>query len=148
MDAKTEIERIVGHPIQHFSCPGGRYDERTLRMAKESGFATVANSQFHANSSRTSPYELGRVAMLRGPAPRSVPRNMPGPRIVEKRLQHQARSAYNAFSGTAPMIVCARSCLESLTSKLLWFFEPLQHLYFTYRQTPRPAPVFTCHAGI
>ena len=91
MDAKTEIERIVGHPIQHFSCPGGRYDERTLQMAKQSGFATVANSELHANSSRTSPYELGRVAMLRGLSPEAFRAICQGRGLWKKRFQHQAR---------------------------------------------------------
>src|SRR5271166_4882804 len=65
VDAKLQIETIVGHPIEHFSCPGGRYDQRTLQMARQAGFRTVANSQFVANSSGTSPYELARVAMRR-----------------------------------------------------------------------------------
>src|SRR5271157_4728099 len=30
---EAQIEKIVGHPIEHFSCPGGRYDRRTLQMA-------------------------------------------------------------------------------------------------------------------
>jgi peptidoglycan/xylan/chitin deacetylase (PgdA/CDA1 family) len=65
VDAKLRIEQIVGHAIEHFSCPGGRYDRRTLEMARRAGFRTVANSRFHANSAGTSLYELGRVAMLR-----------------------------------------------------------------------------------
>jgi peptidoglycan/xylan/chitin deacetylase (PgdA/CDA1 family) len=65
VDAKLVIEQIVGHAIEQFSCPGGSYDRRTLRMVRQSGFATFANSRFHANSSRTSRYDLGRVAVLR-----------------------------------------------------------------------------------
>jgi len=66
VDAKLHIEQILGHPIAHFSCPGGRYDQRTLEMARRAGFRTVANSRFRTNSPSTSPYDLGRVAMLRG----------------------------------------------------------------------------------
>src|SRR5260370_15771898 len=65
LDAKLRIENIVRHPIAHFSCPGGRYDQRTLRMARQAGFATIANSQVYANSSRISPYELRRAALPR-----------------------------------------------------------------------------------
>jgi peptidoglycan/xylan/chitin deacetylase (PgdA/CDA1 family) len=65
VDAKNLIERIVGHEIEQFSCPGGRYNRRTLAMARRAGFKTVVNSEFHANSLATSNYELGRVAMLR-----------------------------------------------------------------------------------
>ena len=65
VDAKLEIEQILGHAIEHFSCPGGRYDLRTLAMARGAGFRSVANSRYRANSAATSRYELGRVAMLR-----------------------------------------------------------------------------------
>jgi peptidoglycan/xylan/chitin deacetylase (PgdA/CDA1 family) len=65
VDAKLQIEQIVGHAIEHFSCPGGRYDRRTLEMARRAGFRTVANSRCHANSAGTGLYELGRVAMMR-----------------------------------------------------------------------------------
>ena len=65
VDAKLQIEQIIGHTISHFSCPGGRYDQRTLETARRAGFRTVANSHFHANSQATGKYELGRVAMMR-----------------------------------------------------------------------------------
>ena len=65
VDAKLHLEQIVGHAIEHFSCPGGRYDRRTLETARRAGFRTVANSEFHANSAATNSYQLGRVAMLR-----------------------------------------------------------------------------------
>lgn len=65
VDAKLQIEQIVGHPIEHFSCPGGRFDHRTLETARRAGFRTVANSRFHANSAATNLYRLGRVAVLR-----------------------------------------------------------------------------------
>jgi len=91
VDAKLQIEQIVGHAIEHFSCPGGRYDRRTLQMARHAGFRTVANSQFHANSSGTSPYELGRVAMLRDLTIEEFSATCHGRGLWKKRLQHQAR---------------------------------------------------------
>lgn len=65
VDAKAHIEQVLGHKINHFSCPGGRYNGRALDVARNAGFSTVANSQFHANSANTNRYTLGRVAMLR-----------------------------------------------------------------------------------
>ncbi len=91
VEAKLHIEEIVGHPIEHFSCPGGRYDQRTLQMARHAGFATVANSQFRANSPATSPYELGRVAMLRDLTLEQFSATCQGQGLWKKRLQHQAR---------------------------------------------------------
>jgi len=91
VDAKGQIEKIIGHPIEHFSCPGGRYDERTLEVAQHAGFATVANSQFYANSPRTSPYELGRVAMLRDFTLDQFSAMCRGRGLWKKRLPHQVR---------------------------------------------------------
>jgi peptidoglycan/xylan/chitin deacetylase (PgdA/CDA1 family) len=99
VDAKLQIEKIVGHAIEHFSCPGGRYDQRTLQMARHAGFRTVANSQFHANSSATSPYELGRVAMPRNLTLEEFSTTCQGRGLWKKRLQHQARRSMQLALG-------------------------------------------------
>ncbi len=99
VDAKLYIEAIVGHPIEHFSCPGGRYDQRTLQMARHAGFATVANSDFHANSPTTSPYELGRIAVLRDLALEPFSATCHGRGLWKKRLQHQARRSVQHLLG-------------------------------------------------
>lgn len=99
VDAKLQIESIVGHSIEHFSCPGGRYDRRTLQMARRAGFASVANSQFYANSLRTNPYELGRVAMLRDLAIERFVATCRGRGLWKKRLQHQARRSVQRVLG-------------------------------------------------
>jgi peptidoglycan/xylan/chitin deacetylase (PgdA/CDA1 family) len=102
MDAKLQIEQIVHHPIEHFSCPGGRYDARTLQCARAAGFSTVANSEFHANSSSTSPYELGRVAMLRDLTLAQFAGTCRGEGLWKKRLQHRTRrGVQRALGNTA-----------------------------------------------
>ena len=102
VDAKLQIESIVGHPIEHFSCPGGRYDQRTLQVARRAGFATVANSQFYANSPGTSPYELGRVAILRDlTIEQFAGDTCQGRGLWKKRLQHQARRGVQRALGNS-----------------------------------------------
>lgn len=101
-DAKSLIENIVGHPIEHFSCPGGRYDQRTLRVARQAGFVTVSNSQFYANSPSTNRCELGRVAMLRDLTRDGFAATCQGRGLWKKRLQHEARrSAQRALGNRA-----------------------------------------------
>jgi hypothetical protein len=68
-------------------------------MARHAGFATVANSQFRANSSRTSPYELGRVAMLRDLTIEEFAATCQGRGLWQKRLQHQARRSAQCLLG-------------------------------------------------
>lgn len=66
IDAKHALENITRGQVDHFSCPGGQYDERVLRLAKEGGYKSLANSEIHANGKHTDHYSLGRVAVMRG----------------------------------------------------------------------------------
>jgi peptidoglycan/xylan/chitin deacetylase (PgdA/CDA1 family) len=63
--AKEQLEGIVGRPIEHFSCPGGRCDQRVVNIAREAGFKTVATSRALANEMATDRFALGRVAVMR-----------------------------------------------------------------------------------
>ena len=64
-DAKTMLEQMLGAPIQHFSCPGGRYDDRVVHVAKQAGFMSVTTSIPRANTAATDPFALARVAIIR-----------------------------------------------------------------------------------
>jgi peptidoglycan/xylan/chitin deacetylase (PgdA/CDA1 family) len=64
-DARRKLEDLIGGKVEHFSCPGGRYDGRTSHMAREAGYRSLATSRARANSPATSPFLLGRVAILR-----------------------------------------------------------------------------------
>jgi peptidoglycan/xylan/chitin deacetylase (PgdA/CDA1 family) len=64
-DAKKELENITGKGVDHFSCPGGRFNRRVLEIARESGYVSLATSRPKANSSTTNVFMLGRVAIMR-----------------------------------------------------------------------------------
>ena len=132
MDAKDRIEQIVGHPIEHFSCPGGRYNERTLGMARSAGFKTVANSEFHANTPGTNPYELGRVAMLRGlpiEAFSDIATVADYGRSACPIKPAAARSGCLAIEGT---IDFAPSCSENLADNV----TKVTSMFFVFNQSP------------
>lgn len=99
VDAKLQIEQIIGHGIEHFSCPGGRFDRRSLEMARRAGFQTVANSRFHANSARTDRYDLGRVAMLRDLPLQEFSATCQGRGLWKKRIVHGARRTAQRLLG-------------------------------------------------
>jgi peptidoglycan/xylan/chitin deacetylase (PgdA/CDA1 family) len=65
-DAKTELEQITGRPVHHFSCPGGRWSALAAEVAKEAGYRTVASSRIGVNRTTTDPFNLARVAIMRG----------------------------------------------------------------------------------
>lgn len=43
-DSKMELERLLGHPVKHFSFPHGAYNNDTLATCRELGFQTVVQS--------------------------------------------------------------------------------------------------------
>ena len=69
LESKDKLEQIIGHRVNHFSCPGGRWSNSVARVAREAGYATVATSRVGTNSARSNPFCLSRVAILRELAP-------------------------------------------------------------------------------
>lgn len=67
--AKVELEQMLGRTVEHFSCPGGRYDARVSRVAMSSGFQTVSTSVPRVNSAAADRFSLGRVAVTREMTP-------------------------------------------------------------------------------
>jgi len=65
VEAKQIIEQCIGKSIEHFSCPGGRYDDRATETARAAGFRSLATSNAHANSRSIDRFELGRIAIRR-----------------------------------------------------------------------------------
>ncbi|HXM60990.1 MAG TPA: polysaccharide deacetylase family protein [Terriglobales bacterium] len=64
-ESKVELEEILGKPVEHFSCPGGRCDARVIQFARRAGYNSVANSHVHQNRPAMNRFDLGRIAILR-----------------------------------------------------------------------------------
>lgn len=69
VEAKQRLEEMCGRPLRSFSCPGGRYDERLVPLARQAGFDTICTSRPVANAWPMSSPLLGRVAVTRGMSP-------------------------------------------------------------------------------
>lgn len=65
-EPKLKLEQAIGKAVNHFSCPGGRYNRRVAEVARKAGYRSVATSRIHPNSPHTNPFRLGRVAIIRG----------------------------------------------------------------------------------
>jgi len=74
-DSKKVLEQVLGKSVEHFSCPGGRYDARAIQVAKNAGYHTFGTSAPSANSPSTNRFSLGRAAITRGLS-RSAFRNL------------------------------------------------------------------------
>lgn len=65
-DAKTQLEEIIERPVYNFSCPGGRWSPQVARVARQSGYRSVATSHIAANRRGSDPFQLARIAVMRG----------------------------------------------------------------------------------
>jgi peptidoglycan/xylan/chitin deacetylase (PgdA/CDA1 family) len=100
-DAKSQLEQIVGKPVEHFSCPGGRYDHRVVTFARAAGYRTVATSRIHANSRDMDVFALGRVAILRGTPVKDFAAICSGDALRRLRAQGTLRDAAKQLLGNS-----------------------------------------------
>jgi peptidoglycan/xylan/chitin deacetylase (PgdA/CDA1 family) len=63
--AKQRLEQLIGERVDHFSCPGGRWNPAVARIAQEAGYRTVSTSRIGINLPDSDPYQLARVAVMR-----------------------------------------------------------------------------------
>jgi len=97
--SKQELEQITGRPVQHFSCPGGRWDRRVAEIARQSGYRSVTTSRVAANSPRSDPFALGRVAITRGTTLTTFEQKTKGHGLWKLRLRDAGRSAVKHLLG-------------------------------------------------
>jgi peptidoglycan/xylan/chitin deacetylase (PgdA/CDA1 family) len=98
-DAGKNLEDLIGKKVEHFSCPGGRYDARALTAAKEACYQSLATSHARVNSPSTNPFLLGRVAILRGFDDAIFERVCSGEALWRMRLAESARGTARGLLG-------------------------------------------------
>ncbi len=101
VDAKMKLEDIIGSNVEHFSCPGGRYDARTIAMARQAGYRSVANSRTRVNTSSTDPFHLGRVAVMRDTELAAFSKICSASGLWKTRLSESARESARTILGNA-----------------------------------------------
>ena len=65
LEPRKRLEDIVGKPVEHFSCPGGRYNRKVQLIAQRGGYRTLSTSRVWPNSLDTDLFQLGRVVIMR-----------------------------------------------------------------------------------
>ncbi len=99
--AKNLLEQITGRAVNHFSCPGGRWDDRVLKAVKTAQFRSMATSRTMVNSPLTDPFMLGRVAVLRNTGPEAFARICRGEGLFGTRLLETTRAAAARLLGNS-----------------------------------------------
>jgi peptidoglycan/xylan/chitin deacetylase (PgdA/CDA1 family) len=99
--AKEQLEQISGVAVEHFSCPGGRWDRRVLRAVKNAGFRTMATSRTGMNFAATDPFDLARVAVLKSHSNEIVWQTCLGRGLWKTRAKEVARETVRQSLGNS-----------------------------------------------
>jgi peptidoglycan/xylan/chitin deacetylase (PgdA/CDA1 family) len=99
VDARSKLEDVIGKKVEHFSCPGGRYNEQTLDVAKQAGYRSLATSRAGPNFLSTDPFSLGRVAIMRDTGEVAFSRICAGSGLWKTQLSESARGTARKLMG-------------------------------------------------
>lgn len=97
--AKDRLEQIAGVRVDHFSCPGGRWDARVTQAVKQANFRTMATSRTGLNLATTDPFALTRVTMLNGTNSDELLRYCQGQGLLRTQLKERLRDAAKIVLG-------------------------------------------------
>lgn len=100
-DSRRELEQMIGRPVSHFSCPGGRWNQRVAGSVQQAGYRSMTISRVSANTAQTNPFELGRVAMMRGTPIARFRELSEGRGLLKIRLTDSARGAVKRVLGNS-----------------------------------------------
>ena len=98
-ESKDRLEQLTGSKVDHFSCPGGRWDSRVSDLAREAGYLSVATSEIGTNSDKSDPYHLLRLAILRGTSPESFSSLCRGEGLALRRIKSAILDGAKDFLG-------------------------------------------------
>jgi len=72
LNSKDRLEQILGRRVEHFSCPGGRWNRAVAEMCREAGYRSVVTSRIGKNLPATDRFQLRRVVVQRNTAAHAV----------------------------------------------------------------------------
>jgi peptidoglycan/xylan/chitin deacetylase (PgdA/CDA1 family) len=97
--AKERLEQIVSAPVDHYSCPGGRWDEHVANAVRQAKFRTMATSITGLNFPTTDLFALTRMAILDGTSSDQILRVCKGQGLLLTRLKEKTRNGVRRVLG-------------------------------------------------
>ncbi len=64
IQSRLALERHLGHPVQWFAYPAGRFDERTETLVKQAGYVLAVTTRPGSAQSAATPFALHRYEVL------------------------------------------------------------------------------------
>lgn len=101
VEAKSQLEEMIGRPVHHFSCPGGRWSPRVSEVSCRAGYRTVSTSRIAVNHSGYDPFRLARIAVMRG-LPLTAFKNLcNGRELWQRQLRNLVQTTSHKVLGNA-----------------------------------------------
>ena len=100
-EAKDRLEQIICLPVDHFSCPGGRWNQRVLEAVKAAEFKTMATSRPGLNFASTDTFALARIAVLESTTMDGLIRACRGQGILRAQFEEKARNTLKSALGNS-----------------------------------------------
>jgi peptidoglycan/xylan/chitin deacetylase (PgdA/CDA1 family) len=98
-DAKNRLEEMIGRPVRHFSCPGGRWSMSVSEVARRAGYHSVSTSRIAANRGHSDPFQLARIVVLRGLPLTAFENLCRGRGLWHRQMRHVVRSTSRRLLG-------------------------------------------------
>jgi peptidoglycan/xylan/chitin deacetylase (PgdA/CDA1 family) len=64
LDSRIALERRLGHPVQWFAYPAGRFDSATVALVRRAGYVLAVTTQPGSRQQANAPLELHRYEIL------------------------------------------------------------------------------------
>jgi len=100
-EAKDQLEQLAGVPVEHFSCPGGRWNASVIEAVKAAKFRTMATSRTGMNFASTDRFALARVTVLKNTPAAKFCRTCRGQGLLWAQFQERAREAAKQALGNS-----------------------------------------------
>jgi peptidoglycan/xylan/chitin deacetylase (PgdA/CDA1 family) len=99
--AKERLEQMLGRRVDHFSCPGGRWNRRVARVAAEAGYRSVSTSRIGTNSSAADPFRLSRAPVMRATSLAAFERLCSGKGLVARQAEEEVLALAKRLLGNS-----------------------------------------------
>jgi len=100
-ESKKQLEDITGVGVEHFSCPGGRVNALVEKMARETGYQSLATSRIGLNTAMTDNFRLARIAVKEATTTMNLARLCRGEGLLLSQAQDVALSAAKRLLGNS-----------------------------------------------
>jgi len=97
--AKIQLEEMIGRPVHHFSCPGGRWSPRVAEVARQAGYRSVTTSRMAVNRPTDDPFQLARMVVMRGVTLAAFERLCRGSGLWRRRLRNFLQQSSHQLLG-------------------------------------------------